>query len=159
MSLKYKISKIWIVLGITQKHHSIYLSLAVFKYLSLIAFGNWMPSENKVQHASLKLFQLKNASMQPEGNFSGLFRQVHSILNVLKNGLTPLTLNSGKLANFREHPNGQSFLDLILNSMWLQWHIFKKAWHFKISNVCILRSYHVESYIVSCKDAQVINLD
>ena len=69
---------------------------------------------------------------------------VHSILNVLKYGLTLLTLIPEKMANFHKHYNGKSFLYLIWNKMWLQRRIFKNCRYYKVGNIWILNQYRVE---------------
>ena len=53
------------VLGVTKNEHSIYFSLAVFKYLNFIAFGTPTLLANKVHHASIQWFQMKKFPIQP----------------------------------------------------------------------------------------------
>ena len=66
MSFKYQIFQFLMVIGLTKNYHSISLSLAVYKYINLIAFGTWMLSANKVHYVSFESFQFKNVPIQNE---------------------------------------------------------------------------------------------
>ena len=130
--------KILMVLGVTQNHHLIFLSLAVFKYLNFIDFGTWALSVNKLHRTSFKLFQLNNFRYNTKKTRSETFQHVHSILNIIKYGLIPLVLIPEKLATFYEYSSGKYLPDIIWNSMWLQRCIFRNDWYFKIFTVWIL---------------------
>ena len=122
-------------LNTIKNYHSISLSLAVFKYLSFIAFRTWTVLVNKSHCVSLKWFQLNNFPIKPKQLFSGTFRNIHIILNVLEYRLTPLAIIYERSETFYEHSNGKYFLDLIWNSTWLQQRIFKNGQYFKICTV------------------------
>ena len=61
------------VIGVTQNYQWIYLGLAIFKYLIIVALGTRTILTNKLHRASLKLFQLKNAQIKIKIN---LYRNI-----------------------------------------------------------------------------------
>ena len=71
MFLNHYLFLFFMVLGVTSNYHSISLSLAVFKYLNLIAFGTWTILSNKLHphRVSFKWFQLNKVPIKPKQTF------------------------------------------------------------------------------------------
>ena len=80
-----------------------------------------------------------------------MLQHIHIIFNIPEYGSTPLMLILENLAIIHETYNGQYFLDLIWNSMWLQQHICKMISIFK-NTILILNYYKVVPYIIAFED-------
>ena len=70
--------------GVTQKRPYIFLWLALFQFLTFIAFVTWVLWENEVHHVSFKLFWLNRFPIESQRFVLVTFQHVHSILNVLE---------------------------------------------------------------------------
>ena len=106
-----------LVLGITENCLSIYLSLYVLKFWTLLflELGRYWQMKCIVCHSN----NFRSITFQSNPCKKKMFCHIHIILILLQYALTPFILIWGKMETFHNHLNKKTFLYIIWTGMWL----------------------------------------